>query len=122
MAFLQLATLGEDGGTIGAAAAPNAGFAPVEWQIIQLARRDGLASLRAPNRWDRLKSWIFGERADPRLANGRLESLRRLAVDAWHRGYTVRPSFLKAFLKAGFSEGQLETLLANISAQRRAAF
>ncbi|UZW57718.1 hypothetical protein NUH86_19320 [Sphingobium sp. JS3065] len=119
MAFLQLATLADDGGTIGVMKAANSGFAPVEWQIIQLARRDGLDSLRAPDRWDRLKGWIFGERANPRLANMRLESLRRLAVDAWHRGYTVRPSFLKAFLKAGFNEGQLETLLASISAQRR---
>ncbi|AMK25279.1 hypothetical protein VVT58_19785 (plasmid) [Sphingobium sp. SJ10-10] len=119
MAFLQLATLAEDGGAIGATRAASSSFAPIEWQIIQLARRDGLSSLRAPDRWDRLKSWIFGERANPRLANKRLESLRRLAVDAWHRGYTVRPSFLKAFLQAGFNEGQLETLLASISAQRR---
>ncbi|KKW91486.1 MULTISPECIES: hypothetical protein [Sphingobium] len=120
MAFLQLATLAEDGGAIGIARTATAGFAPVEWQIIRLARHDGLSSLRPPDRWDRLKSWIFGERANPRLANKRLESLRRLAVDAWHRGYAVRPSFLKAFLRAGFSEGQLETLLAAISAGRRA--
>ncbi|BAI98517.1 hypothetical protein Sj15T_35930 [Sphingobium sp. TA15] len=120
MAFLQLAALADDGGTIGVKkAAANPGFAPVEWQIIQLARRDGLDSLRAPDLWDRVKGWIFGQRANPRLANMRLESLRRLAVDAWHRGYAVRPSYLKAFLKAGFNEGQLETLLASISAQRR---
>jgi hypothetical protein len=123
MAFLQLATLAEDGGTIGATVNANSAgssFAPLEWQIIQLARHDGLSSLRAPDRWDRLKTWIFGERANPRLANGRLESLRRLAVDAWHRGYAVRPSYLKAFLTAGFNENQLETLLAAISARRRA--
>lgn len=120
MAFLQFAALAEDGGTIGAIKTANTGFAPVEWQIIQLARNDGLSSLRAPDRWDRLKTWIFGERANPRLANKRLESLRRLAVDAWHRGYAVRPSFLKAFLKAGFNDDQLETLLAAISAKRRA--
>lgn len=119
MAFLQFAAPAEDGGTIGTIKAENTGFAPIEWQIIQLARRDGLSSLRTPDRWDRLKTWIFGERANPRLASARLESLRRLAVEAWHRGYTVRPSFLKAFLKAGFNEGQLETLLAAISAGRR---
>jgi hypothetical protein len=119
MAFLQFATLAGDGGMIGTIQSVQNGFTPVEWQVIQLARRDGTASLRAPDRWDRLKTWIFGERANPRLANGRLESLRRLAVDAWHRGYAVRPSFLKAFLKAGFNESQLETLLAAISANRR---
>ncbi|WP_375197059.1 hypothetical protein [Sphingobium sp.] len=123
MAFLQFATSAEDGGSIGTTISANnaaSSFAPLEWQIIQLARHDGLSSLRAPDRWDRLKTWIFGERANPRLANGRLESLRRLAVDAWHRGYAVRPSYLKAFLKAGFNENQLETLLAAISARRRA--
>lgn len=119
MAFLQLATPAEDGGTIGTIKTENTGFAPIEWQIIQLARQDGLSSLRPPDSWDGLKTWIFGERVNPRLASPRLESLRRLAVEAWHRGYTVRPSFLKAFLKAGFNEDQLETLLANISAGRR---
>lgn len=130
MAFLPITASVEDGGAIGIpllhaqSEHPRSNFTPpdftpTEWQIVELARRDGLASLRAPNRWDRLNSWIFGERVSPRLANGRLESLRRLAVEAWHRSYAVRPSFLEAFLKAGFSESQLETLLANISAQRR---
>ncbi|WP_176594559.1 hypothetical protein [Sphingobium sp. EM0848] len=119
MAFLQLATRAEDGGTIGAAKAATSGFAPSEWQIIRLARKDGLSSLRPPSRWDRLKTRIFGEGINPRLTDKRMESLRHLSVDAWHRGYTVRPSSLRAFLKAGFNEGQLETLLATISAQRR---
>ncbi|WP_242123587.1 hypothetical protein [Sphingobium sp. Sx8-8] len=120
MAFLHLAASAEDGGAIATRVAPVIGFAPIEWQIIQLARHDGLSSLRPPNRWDRLKAWIFGEGANPRLADSRLESLRRLAVEAWHRGWTARPSYLKAFIKAGFNEGQLETLLARISAERRA--
>jgi hypothetical protein len=120
MAFLQLATSADDGGAVGTMSpATPTGFAPLEWQIIHLARRDGLASLRSPDRWSRLSQWLFGERANPRLANTALESLRRLAVDAWHHGYAVRPSRLKAFLKAGFNEGQLETLLAVISADRR---
>lgn len=119
MAFLQFATPADDGGAVRLVSPVRTGFAPLEWQIIRLARRDGLASLRAPDRWSRLSQWVFGERASPRLANSALESLRRLAVDAWHHGYAVRPSRLKAFLKAGFSEGQLETLLAVISADRR---
>ncbi|MDI1296098.1 MAG: hypothetical protein PSY12_09500 [bacterium] len=93
----------------------------LEWQVVDLARTDGLASLRGPGRWAGLHKLIFGERHDPRLANSRLEALRRLAVDAWHRGYAVRPSFLAAFGAAGFTDDQLETLLASINAGRRAA-
>jgi hypothetical protein len=46
--------------------------------------------------------------------------LRRLAVEAWHQGFAVRPSSIDNFLAAGFTEGQLETLLSAVTAARRA--
>lgn len=94
------------------------GFDPVEWKVIGLARHDGIRSLRAAGRWDRLRTLIFGHRPDPRLASPRLEALRRLAVEAWHRGYAVSLLALAEFRKAGFSKAQLELLLATISAGR----
>lgn len=93
-------------------------FDHTEWSVVHLAQRDGLSSLREPGWTDRLIALIFGERPNPRLANERLEALRQLAVDAWHHGYTVSPSALKAFRAAGFSLAQLETLLGAISAGR----
>lgn len=96
----------------------QAGFTRTEWQIIHLAREDGLASLREPGRWDRFLALIFGARKTVRLASERLEALRRLAVDSWHHGYVVPPSSLKAFRDAGFNDGQLELLLGTISAAR----
>jgi hypothetical protein len=98
--------------------AESAAFGTQEWQIIGLARKDGLRSLREPTRFERLTGLIFGPSRNRQLANGRLEALRRLAVEAWHRGYAVSLSALAAFRAAGFTKAQLELLLATISAGR----
>jgi hypothetical protein len=94
------------------------GFSPTEWQVVQLARRDGLASLRGPGAWARLKTMIFGPQPHFKLASRRLEALRRLAVEGWHHGFAVRPSAISEFRDAGFSEGQVELLLSSITAAR----
>jgi hypothetical protein len=94
------------------------GFSPNEWQVVQLARRDGMGSLREPGLWSRIKTMIFGPQPHFRLASTRLEALRRLAVDSWHNGFAVRPSAITDFRNAGFSEGQLELLLSAITAAR----
>lgn len=95
-------------------------FDSLEWQVVALARDDRLATLRKPGRWDRLKTRIFGFRPSPVLANERLEALRRLSVEAWHRGYAVTPSALAEAGRVGFTSDQLELLLATISADRSA--
>ena len=124
MAFLNFAQpLAGPDMAVGATPAlpvPASDFTAQEWQIVALARTDGLHSLRGPGRFDRLRTWIFGEETSLVLASERLEALRRLAVEAWHKGYAVPLSALAAFRAAGFSTGQLELLLATISAGRHA--
>lgn len=93
-------------------------FSSLEWSVVQLARNESMGSLRAPGRWAKLHKLIFGERADPRLADERLEALRRVAVEAWHRGYALHPARIAAFLSAGFTDAHLERLLADIAAIR----
>ncbi len=93
-------------------------FSPLEWSVVQLARKDGMGTLRAPGRWAKLHRLIFGERSDPRLADERLEALRHVAVDAWHRGYALHPSRIAAFLAVGFTYAHLERLLADVTAIR----
>lgn len=119
MAYLDL----RDGGAapLFAASATQttaAGFARAEWQVIVLAQRDGLSSLRAPSRLHRVAEWLFGGGFNPRLADPRLEALRRVAVLAWHYGYAVPKSAIKTFVAAGFSMDQLELLLASVSGTR----
>jgi hypothetical protein len=107
-------------------AAPN-GFAPsgltaLEWSVAAIARNDSLASLREPGRMSVALGTIFGgRRPNPRLADKKLEALRRVAVHAWRKGYAVPLAEIRGFHAAGYSTEQYETLLASISRGRSAA-
>lgn len=102
-----------------AARSENAiGFSGLEWSVIALAQRDRLESLREPGRVSIALRALFGLWQDARLADGRLEALRRIAVLAWHKSYAVPVSELRAFLSAGFSVDQYEMLQASISRGR----
>jgi hypothetical protein len=94
------------------------GFTALEWTVIALARRDRLSSLEEPGPIARAVGGLFGLGRQSSLADPRLEALRRFAVHAWHKGYTMPVSEIKRFLATGFSAAQLETLLASISGQR----
>lgn len=99
-------------------AAPEARFSALEWSVIALARRDGLSSLREPGRISAAMGVLFGERPNPRLADPKLEVLRRLAVLSWHHGYTVPGEAVRAFLDAGFSARQYELMVDSIAVDR----
>ena len=107
--------------------AREAGLSALEWSVVALARRDTLGSLRQPGRVSVALGGLFGTRHNPRLADGKLEALRQMAVLAWHRGYAVAKSAVQAFLAAGYTVDQYETMMASISvakmggSQRRAA-
>ena len=90
----------------------------LEWSVVALARRDRPASLREPSRMARALGGLFGRGANSQLAHPRLEALRRLAVHAWHYGYQLPVSEMKAFLASGFSTDQLDTILTSIAAAR----
>ena len=98
--------------------AVEAGFSALEWSVIAIARLDGLASLKEPSRVARAMGSLFGTWKNPRLADGRLEALRRMAVLAWHNSYVVPLSAVRAFKDAGFTIDQYETLQASISRGR----
>jgi hypothetical protein len=97
---------------------PASGFSGLEWSVVAIAQRDRLASLRQPGRIAAALGNLFGAFQNARLADGRLEALRRIAVLAWHRGYSVPVHELRAFLKAGFSIEQYETLQTSIGRGR----
>jgi hypothetical protein len=121
--FLSATPLAHDGLRAGVFATPiadaiDARFERHEWEVIVLARQDGLASLREPSRFARLLDRLFGAGINRRLANPRLEALRRFAVLAWHHGYALPVSAMKAFKDAGYSLDHIELLLASVSANR----
>ncbi|MES2337346.1 MAG: hypothetical protein V4537_04530 [Pseudomonadota bacterium] len=95
------------------------GLSALEWSVVALAQRDGMGSLGQPGRLSIALGNVFGTRGhNPRLADPRLEALRRMAVLSWHRGFAVPVNELRAFHAAGFSPAQYDTLLASISAAR----
>jgi hypothetical protein len=95
-------------------------FSGLEWSVVALARRDRVASLREPGPIAKAMRSLFGTARSGRLADERLEALRRIAVYAWHHGYAVPMSEVRAFLGAGFSSDQYEMLQASIARGREA--
>ncbi|MBW6522875.1 hypothetical protein KZ810_05135 [Sphingomonas sp. RHCKR47] len=98
--------------------APATQLSALEWSVVAIARNDRLSSLREPSRLSVAMGGLFGARHNPRLADPRLEALRRMAVLSWHHGYTVPTSALTAFTDAGFTIAQYETLMASIASSR----
>jgi hypothetical protein len=101
-------------------APPTPGFSGLEWSVIALAERDRIGSLRQPGRIATALAAVFGTARPSRLADERLEALRRMAVLAWHHSYAVPVSELRAFIAAGFSTDQYEMLQTSIARGRSA--
>jgi hypothetical protein len=100
--------------------AQDESFEPTEWAIISLARHDSLATLREPRR-SRFSRLLFGQPRTYSLSGERLEALRSLAVEAWHRPLAISLPALGGFIAAGFSSAQLALLLATTGASRAMA-
>ena len=100
-----------------ATAAP-ASFSALEWSVIALSQRDTLGSLRTPSRVSRAIGGLFGRGTASRLADPRLEALRRAAVYARHRGFALPVTEISNFHENGFSEAQMETLVTSVTGMR----
>lgn len=80
----------------------------LERRIVALARDEGLESLRPARKRSWLARVVLGPVPPSKmLANEQLEALRRLAVLAWHHGYTVPVSALREAKAAGHSEAKV---------------
>lgn len=92
-------------------------FTALEWQVIALAERDRLSSIREPGRIATAMGSIFGGHSHAQLADERLEALRRLAVIAWH-GPMLSDDNIDDFIDAGFSHDQLHLLRRSIRGRK----
>lgn len=91
----------------------------LEHRIIELARQDGLETLRPPRRRGWFARLLLGPPpASPMLANEQLEALRRLAVRVWHNGYLAPVSALKEAQAAGYSEDKVGAVIDTIGRLR----
>ena len=96
----------------------EAGFSALEWSVIAVSRRDGIASLDDPSPMSRALGSLFGFGTKSRLADPKLEALRRVAVYAWRRGYALPQVEIDRFVEAGFTIDQAETLVASVTGDR----
>lgn len=94
--------------------APEPKFSDLEWSIINLAKLDGLWTLRPATRLTAFIRRLTGRNPNPALANERLEAIRRIAVLSWHFGFTVPGEDVRDFLRAGFSLDQYELLVTRV--------
>ncbi|SFF75704.1 hypothetical protein SAMN05518801_101279 [Novosphingobium sp. CF614] len=91
----------------------------LEQRIIELARADGLETLRPPQKRSWLARLILGPPAPAAmLANEKLEALRRLAVQAWRKGHALPGSALKEARDAGYSEAQVGAVIDAVNRAR----
>jgi hypothetical protein len=102
-----------------APALAEARLSALEWSVVALAERDTIASLREPGRIVAALESLFGLHRPNKLANPRLETLRRVAVFIWRQGWKVPKSELNAFLEEGFSLDQYELIQASIASSRQ---
>ena len=119
MAYLDLDNLyAAPGSSRSSHALVPAGFSALEWSVIALAKRDPLRSIDEPGRLSRALGGLFGAGTSSRLADPRLEALRRLAIHAWRRGFALPVGEIERFLAAGFTEPQMETLVTSVTGLR----
>ena len=90
----------------------------LEWSIVAMAENDPISSLREPGRFLSALRSLFGIRRVNRLANDRLEALRRIAVHVWRFRWNVPDSELNLFLQAGYSLDQYQLLQLSIAQAR----
>jgi hypothetical protein len=95
-------------------------LSPLEWLVVAVGKQDRLSSLREPSRLSVALGSLFGPQRNPRLADERLEALRRIAVLSWHYGYVVPGREVSRFIAAGFTPEQYELVVDSIGADRLA--
>lgn len=99
-------------------ARPATALSALEWSVVALAERDHPSTLREPGRVAIALGALFSGRHNPRLADPRLEALRRMAVLTWRYGYVVPSAAIRDFLSAGFTTDQYELLANSIGVAR----
>lgn len=103
---------------VGTSPTPAPRLSALEWSVVAMAERDGLSSIREASRYTRALRSLFGIRPPNSLANERLETLRRVAVLAWHHGWNVPKSELARFFETGFTADQFELIQTSLGQAR----
>lgn len=89
----------------------------LEWRVIETARWDGPRSIKPDGRFTRFLRNFFGLPITRRLANDKLEALRRFSVRAWFADL-IRSRDVRAVMDAGYTSNDVFQILAHVAGHR----
>jgi hypothetical protein len=89
----------------------------LDWRVVEIARSDGPRSLNPDGRFTRFLRDFVGLPVPRKLANEKLEALRRFCVRAWYWDL-VRTKDLRMLMNAGYSSAAAFQILAHVAGYR----
>ena len=89
----------------------------LDWKVIEIARADGPRSINPEGRLARFLRDFFGLQIPQKLANKKLEALRRFCVRAWYWDL-IRTRDVRALMEAGYSSAAVFQILAHVTGYR----
>ena len=92
-------------------------FTDLEWRVIDTARLDGPRSINPDGRFTRFVRDFFCLPITRKLANDKLEALRRFCVRAWFWDL-IRSRDIRAVMEAGYTSADVFQILAHVAGFR----
>ena len=89
----------------------------LDWQVVEMAKADGPRSMNPDGRFARFLRDAFGLPTARRLANAKLETLRRFSVRAWFWDL-IRSRDVRALMETGYTSADVFQILAHVAGYR----
>jgi hypothetical protein len=89
----------------------------LEWRVVDMALKDGPRSMSPDGRFARFMRHVFGVSVPQKLANEKLEALRRFCVRAWYWSL-IRTEDLWMLTDAGYPSSAVFHIVAHIAGRR----
>ena len=92
-------------------------FTDLDWRVVEMARTDGPRSINPDGRFNRFLRDFFGLPMTRKLANAKLEALRRFCVRAWFWDL-IRLRDVRSLIDAGYTSADVFEVLAHVAGYR----
>lgn len=89
----------------------------LDWQVVQMAKVDGPRSINPDGRFTRFLRDFFGLPMTRKLANEKLEALRRFCIRAWF-WELIRSRDVRALMETGYTSADVFQILAHVAGHR----
>lgn len=89
----------------------------LDWQVVEIARADGPRSINPDGRLTLFLRDFFGLPMTRKLANEKLEALRRFCVRAWFWDL-IRSRDVRALMETGYTSADVFQILAHVAGYR----